>query len=151
MPIKKYADGTSVPVEKSQMEVQRVLKKHGATKFVSSWDEQSAVLMFVCKDRMIRFSIPLPTPENSGLSPAGYRRSQSQIQIYVDAETRRLWRATLMCIKAKLEAVESHIETFDEAFLSHIVTDDKRTVYERLFIDKKSPFKMLDSKEEDQK
>ena len=32
--------------------------------------------------------------------------------------------------KAKLESVASNIDTFEEAFLAHVVTLDNRTVYE---------------------
>jgi hypothetical protein len=36
----------------------------------------------------------------------------------------------LLCIKAKLEAVEAKIETFEEAFLAHVVLPDGKTVGE---------------------
>ena len=38
-----------------------------------------------------------------------------------EQERRRLWRALLLNIKAKLEAVESGISVFDEEFMAHIV------------------------------
>ena len=43
---------------------------------------------------------------------------------------RERWRALLLCIKAKLEAVASDIESFEMAFLAHIVLPDGRTVGE---------------------
>ena len=45
---------------------------------------------------------------------------------------RTRWRALLLCIKAKLESVESGIETFDTAFMAQIVLPDGRTVEERV-------------------
>jgi hypothetical protein len=36
----------------------------------------------------------------------------------------------LLCIKAKLESVEAKIETFEEAFLAHVVLPDGETVGE---------------------
>ena len=41
---------------------------------------------------------------------------------------RQRWRALLLCIKAKLEGVESKIESFEEAFLAHVVLPDGSTV-----------------------
>ncbi len=41
---------------------------------------------------------------------------------------RQRWRALLLVLKAKLEAVESKIATFESEFLSHIVLPDDRTV-----------------------
>jgi hypothetical protein len=43
---------------------------------------------------------------------------------------RERWRALLLCVKAKLESVSSKIETFEEAFLAHVVMPDGRTVHE---------------------
>ena len=62
----------------------------------------------------MRFDLPLP----DGDSP----RDQ-QVQ-------RQRWRALLFCIKAKLESVEAKIETFEEAFLAHVVLPDGKTVGE---------------------
>lgn len=44
------------------------------------------------------------------------------------AELRRRWRAPALVIKAKLEAVESGIRTFDEEFVADTVLPDGRTV-----------------------
>ena len=43
---------------------------------------------------------------------------------------RSLWRSLLLCIKAKLEAVDSGIEMFEDAFMANIVLPDGRTVGE---------------------
>jgi hypothetical protein len=53
--------------------------------------------------------------------PAGNSEKEQKAQ-------RQKWRALLLCIKAKLEAVESKIETFEEAFLAHVVMPDGKTV-----------------------
>jgi hypothetical protein len=42
------------------------------------------------------------------------------------------WRALLLVIKAKLESVESNIETFEHAFLAQIVMPNDQTVSEIL-------------------
>jgi hypothetical protein len=72
---------------------------------------------FQTKDRRIRFLLPLAVP-------AKYTARQSEQFI------RTRWRALLLSIKAKLEAVESGIESFDEAFLSHIVMPNGQTMAE---------------------
>ncbi len=41
-------------------------------------------------------------------------------------------RALLLVIKAKLESVESGIETLEQAFLAHVVMANGQTVYERI-------------------
>jgi hypothetical protein len=41
---------------------------------------------------------------------------------------REKWRAQLLCIKAKLVSVDSGIETFEDAFMAHVVMPDGQTV-----------------------
>jgi hypothetical protein len=45
---------------------------------------------------------------------------------------RSRWRALFLCIKAKLESIESGIETFEDAFLAHIQMPDGKTVAEHV-------------------
>jgi hypothetical protein len=56
----------------------------------------------------------------------------------------------LLVIKAKIESIESGVETFDEAFLANIVTPDGRTIaqwavpqIERAYIEGKMPTQLL--------
>jgi hypothetical protein len=138
-----YAQDTEVPIEKSRTEIETLVRKSGATKFVSSWDDKESIIIFVCRNRLIRFKVPMPTMEEAKKTVTGkVRHEDNARKKWLEKEGRRRWRALLLCIKAKLESVSSGIETFDEAFLSHIVTDDKRTVYERI-LDTKSTLKML--------
>ena len=41
-------------------------------------------------------------------------------------------RALLLVIKAKLESIDSGVETFEQAFLANIVMSDGATVYDRV-------------------
>lgn len=77
--------------------------------------------MFEAHGRRLKFELPLLVAK-PGENEAS-RKTREQI-------TRSRWRALLLCIKAKLEAVESKIETFEEAFLSHVIMPDGRTVAE---------------------
>jgi hypothetical protein len=45
---------------------------------------------------------------------------------------RSRWRALLLSIKAKLVSVESGIETFEDAFMAHVVMPDGGTVSEHV-------------------
>ncbi len=110
-----YAATTTVAPEKSRAEIEAALKRYGATGFAYMSGETRAMIMFETKDRRLRFDLPLPKDDGS-------KKVQQVI--------RSKWRGLLLCIKAKLESVESRIETFDEAFLSHVVLSDGSTVYE---------------------
>lgn len=45
---------------------------------------------------------------------------------------RQSWRAMLLVIKAKLEAIEAGISVFEDEFLAHIVMPDGRTISEHV-------------------
>lgn len=109
-----YAEHTKVPVDQTRMEIERTLTRYGADRFAYMSQGDRAVIMFEAKERRIRFDLPLPQGNSDKENKA----------------RRQKWRALLLCIKAKLESVESKIETFEEAFLAHVVMPDGRTVAE---------------------
>lgn len=110
-----YAQQTKVPVFQSRVEIERLLQKHGAQRFMVGSDEARAVIVFELKDRRLKFEVALPRLPN---------------QQRTEKRHRQRWRALLLAIKAKLECVQSGIETFDEAFLAHVVMPDGMTVGE---------------------
>ena len=112
-----YAASTSVPVDRTRSEIERTLMRYGAKGFAYGTEADRAMVGFQTAERRIRFVLPLV-------------RSQQQSQAQYDQMTRSRWRALLLSIKAKLEAVESGIETFDEAFMSHIVMPNGQTMAE---------------------
>lgn len=122
---KRYAEGTKVPVEKSRAEIEMLLRKHGATGFVSGWDETSntAMLMFRIGDRMIKIRVSLPDPTGSEFRVANKDR-QAQL---LEAEQRRRWRAQLLIIKAKLEMISTGETTVEREFLADIMLPDGST------------------------
>jgi hypothetical protein len=112
----RYAANTSVPVERSRAEIEKTLVRYGATGFGYAWDrrirgsgkaEDHAVLTFMLKDRRVQLDVIMP-PEPK--------------------EQRQRWRAMLLVVKAKLEAVESGLGTLESEFLANIVMRDGRTV-----------------------
>lgn len=109
-----YADKTRVPIDVSKKEIESTLTRYGASSFGYFSEPGKAIIVFEAKDRRLRFDLPLPT--------GGSDKDAK--------EARRRWRAFLLCIKAKLESVASEIETFEEAFLAHVVLGDGLTVYQ---------------------
>jgi hypothetical protein len=112
-----YAAVTKVPANQTRVEIERTLTRYGATGFAYGSEIGRAMIGFQTKDRRIRFLLPLAPSE---------RMSEKQADQFV----RSRWRALLLSIKAKLEAVESGIESFDEAFMSHIVMPNGQTMAE---------------------
>lgn len=116
-----FAQGTDVPVDRSKAEIERILTRYGATRFMSGWDQQSATLAFEAHGKRVRFVMHLPTLDDVAKSPKGQRRNPSQQRSALDGEVRRRWRALALVIKAKLEAVASGVTNFEVEFMAHIL------------------------------
>lgn len=120
----RYAEDTKVPIERSRTEIERVLERYGAEAFSYGWDGGRAVIMFQARGRRIRFDVETPHQSDFLYTEAGQRRSNSAAQVARDKAVRQRWRALVLVIKAKLEAVEAGIVTFEEEFLAHIMLPD---------------------------
>jgi len=118
-----YAATTDVPVVRTRAEIERVLIKHGAEGFAYGWTKDFDKIEFSWNGRHIRFLLPRPK-RDTGDTPRQIRN--------LEQHDRQRWRALLLVVKAKLEAVESGISVFEEEFLAFIVMQDDRTIGEHL-------------------
>jgi hypothetical protein len=92
------------------------------------WAQESAVVQFIAEGRQIKFVLTLPDradPEFTHHS-RGPRSDEAALKAW-EQGCRQRWRALALCIKAKLEAVESGISTFEDEFLAHTVLPDGST------------------------
>lgn len=114
-----YAKNTTVSCEKSKTEIEKTLTRYGATHFAYTTMPEGAVVQFVNSGKRIRFLVPMPGRPKEGSPVAHFKRWEKS--------QRQKWRALGLVIKAKLEAVESGICTFEEEFLAHIVLPNGQT------------------------
>lgn len=138
----RYAEETSVSSEKSKAEIETTLRKYGADQFMSGWKDGQAAVQFRLKNKMVRFILPLPDTNadefqlgpcirvnwhQGGKDDSSHSRGcfakrppEAASRIWEQA-CRQRWRALALAIKAKLEAVECGITTFEEEFMAHLV------------------------------
>jgi hypothetical protein len=127
-----YAEHTSVPVGRTKAEIESILSRYGATGFASGWEGAWATIMFkfvVARsggDPKFRTERTVRLRFEVAMSGSAKYAELSEKQR--EQEERRIWRAALLVIKAKLESVESGIESFETAWLAHIVTPGCGTV-----------------------
>ena len=129
----KYAAQTSVSVEKSRAEIETVLRKYGATEFAYMTTMSKALIVFRAHERLVRFTLPLPDQREEKFSfdrrTKRDRRPEQAHRLW-EQECRSRWRSLVLVIKAKLEAVQSGIMSFETEFLGNIVLPDNKTVAE---------------------
>lgn len=127
-----YAAETSVSSERSRAEIERTLSRYGARSFMYGYDSTCAIIVFETDDRRVRFVLPMPDREDKQFKWTSHkpprRRTVNQQEEAYEQAVRQRWRALNLVIKAKLEAVESGITTFDLEFMAQLVMPDDRTV-----------------------
>lgn len=109
--MRRYAEDTTVEASDTRREIEALLSKHGADQFLSGWDTQNqqALVGFRIQNRQVRILLPVP------------KKASAQ-------QERRLWRALLLVLKAKLVAVADGISTIEKEFLADIVLANGQTV-----------------------
>lgn len=129
-----YAAQTTVSVEKSRAEIERTLQRYGASQFIYGWDQEVAVIGFVYGEdedrRQVRFKVAVPAYSDFTRDRRGYGRSRTAATKAWEQAQRQRWRALLLVIKAKLEAIEAGIATFESEFLAYVVLPSGETVGE---------------------
>lgn len=127
-----YAENTTVSVYRSIEEIHKIVSRYGADQFMHGAREEAAIVSFVAHERLVRFIIPLPSKDDSRFShtPTGRERKKQSAAVAWEQECRRRYRSLALAVKAKLEAVESGITSFEQEFLAYIVTPDGMTIGE---------------------
>lgn len=118
-----YAENTSVPIDRSQAEIKKILGKYGATGFAYGENEGISMVMFEMSGRRMKFLLPMPVKGKSR-DKKNYIMSEKQ----VEQLQRSRWRCLVLAIKAKLECVESGITTLEQEFMAHILLPNGATV-----------------------
>lgn len=113
-----YAETTKVPFERSVSEIITLIKRGGAMQIGQFEGDDFFAIQFKLADRLIRFHVPVPQTAATEAKLAQAHRQRG--------------RALLLVIKAKLESVESGIETVEQAFLANVVMADGQTVWDRV-------------------
>lgn len=128
-----YAEGTTVPAERTIAEIRALLDKHGSTHFVQGSAPERDVVQFKIDGRQYRFDVERPTAEEmlQAFADAGGRTyGSSFVRISwgdrAAAEWRRRWRARLLWLKAQLEFAED--VPIVSSMLSMLVLPDGQTL-----------------------
>jgi hypothetical protein len=133
--MKRFAEGTPVPVQNSRGEITGILTKHGCDTMAWGSAPGGDTLMFHLDGKQFRFQINKPTLEDVQAMARADGKRLSLIRDWqpkIDAEWRRRWRAHVLLIKAKLEFIDGGDTTLEREFLPYLVLDDGRTITDLL-------------------
>jgi len=128
----QYANNTTVSPEKTQSDIRETLRKYGARKFGVMEEDGKAHVMFEINNLMIQLTVELPDVNDFLKTSAGRSRKKSAAnEAHVQA-IRQRWRALLLAIKAKLEAIECGISTIEKEFMAFVIMPDGRSLSDHI-------------------
>jgi len=135
----RYASQTSVSTEKSRNEIERTLQRYGASGFGFWLENDKALVQFTIENLKIAFDLPMPDRKSEEFTMSSHENEWQRKALTAETAHKRWeqacrqrWRALALVIKAKLEAIDSGISTFQEEFMAHIMLPDGVTVGEKL-------------------
>lgn len=124
----RYAAKTTVAINKSKDEIEKILMRYGADQFLYGRDGATAMIGFRYQRKAIKLELHLPDPKDFETTPTGLERTLEAGRKEWELACRQQWRALALIIKAKLEGIESGITTFEKEFLAFICLPDGQTV-----------------------
>lgn len=133
---RRYAADTTVSAERTQIEIQSLLLKHGASARAVGVDDATsrAFVMFSLGGRQIRVEVLLhPTGGAPTSTPRRWRRWSEQERRHWQASQREqrarsTWRGLLLLLRAKLEAIEGGYSSVEREFLADVMLPGGRSV-----------------------
>ncbi|GAA4924688.1 hypothetical protein [Nesterenkonia rhizosphaerae] len=128
----QYAKDTQVPAERSRGEIEKTLERYGADGFAYASTREKAMIEFQAGGRRVRFVLDLPQLADFTRTPTGRSRTKAAAETEQAKAVRQRWRALALLVKAKLEAVESGIVSFETEFMPHTLLPSGRTVAEEI-------------------
>ncbi len=131
----RYANKTGVGSDRSRAEIEKTLNRYGATAFMYANGNGQAAIMFEASHRRIKMVLPLPDPKDFEKSPKGRKWDRNRGLKAWEQAGRQRWRALALVVKAKLEAVESGVATFEQEFLAYTMLPNGKTVGDSVLLD----------------
>lgn len=127
-----YAKTTTVTEEKSRAEIEKTLERYGADQFAYMKDSTGAIIAFRMEERNVRFLMPMPKLDEFRVTAKFRQRTEKQAEEAHAQAIRSRWRGLLLIVKAKLEAIDAGISTFEREFLADIMLPNGESVHQYL-------------------
>jgi len=114
----KYAEKTQVPVSRSKAQIEGELIRYGVQEYAFGTSPRGSGIIF--KHQVKTYKINVNSPN----------RDEFATQKQFEQAERSRWRLLLLCIKAKLNLIQSGQSAFEDEFLAYMALPDGSTVGE---------------------
>lgn len=132
-----YARNTGVPIGRTRTHIEELLTQYKADSIgvMTESAPPRATVIFRIHGWGVRMRISMPTADEFSKVKVGRhprKLTTQECQQRAEQAARERWRALYLALKAKLVSVETGVETFEEAFLPHLVLKGGQTVLESI-------------------
>lgn len=114
--MKRYAETTSVPVNRSRTQIQDVLEKFGIEEFFFGTSARGQGIGFKYEGRVYKMDVPFP------------ERAKDMTEKQYEQAQRRRWRVLYMTLKMELEKIADGGISFEDQFLAQMCLPDGSAV-----------------------
>jgi len=122
----KYAAGTTVPVNRSKADLEKICIKYGAKNFSVLQNDFLTAIFFKYHDRVYRFDMDM------GKIKIAKTGNQVNDKKKFEAEERRRWRVMVITLKAMFESVENEVMDYELLFQPYTVLPDNTIIGHRI-------------------
>jgi hypothetical protein len=112
----KYAEKTQVPIGRSKAQIEGELVRYGVQEYAFGNSPRGSGIIFKHQSKTYKINVNSPN------------RDEFATQKKFEQAERSRWRLLLICIKAKLNLVQSGQSKFEDEFLAHMILPDGNTV-----------------------
>ena len=136
MPLKNYT--TSIDVEKTMMEIEKILANHGAThifKMYKDGNPTALAFKFMIGEQLIGFKLPMEDEKILQVFKNAVHKGELQKRYWNDIEQARRtgWRIVKDWVDAQMALLEINVVKFEEIFLPYMYDEKKgETLFQML-------------------
>jgi len=135
MPIKNYT--TKITVEKTMMEIEKILATHGATHIFKMYNDKGTPTALAFKsvvgEQMVSFKLPLEENKIQMVFKNAVSKKELPSRYWDDLDQARRtgWRIIKDWIDSQMALIEIHVAKFEEIFLPYMYNEKLgKTLYE---------------------
>lgn len=126
-----YAKTTTVSIDSSRAEVDKLLRRAGARKCMSGWDNERAFVAFVLGNVPVKQTIQMPKKEDFIKTETGRDRKHNAAMQAWEQACRQRMREFCLLLKSKLVAVSIGMRSIEHEFYADIcLPGTGKTIFE---------------------
>jgi len=111
-----YAEKTQVPVSRSRAQIEGELCRYGVQEYGFGVSPRGSGILFHYNGKIYKINVNEPNPDE-------YDTNKK-----LEQAKRQRWRLLLLCLKAKLNLIQSGQANFEDEFLAYMALPDGSTV-----------------------